>query len=145
MSTQTTPAESTASGRTLLHGVDLVQIPRFRDVFRRHPAFAQRVFTADERAACDRRPDPVQHYAARFAAKEAAFKALGVGVHSIGIDRRWQEAEVVRSDGPPTLRLHGSLARAAERQGVVESALSLSHDGPGAIASVIMRAEGSAT
>ena len=133
--------QPTQADRTLFHGIDLVHVPRFRDVFERHAAFAERVFTQDERASCDGRADPVQHYAVRFAAKEAAFKALGVGVQGLGIDRRWQEAEVVRTDGPPTLRLHGSLARAAARHGVVESVVSLSHDGPGAMASVILRAD----
>ena len=127
------------STTSLLHGVDFVHVPRFRDVFERHASFRTRVFTDAERAACDSRADPVQHYAVRFAAKEATFKALGIGVNSVGIDRRWQEAEVLRRAGPPRLRLHGSIAGVARRQGVVESAVSLSHDGPGAMASVILR------
>lgn len=122
----------------LLHGIDFVHVPRFRDVFARHAAFAARIFTPAERASCERRADPALHFAARFAAKEATFKALGVGVQSEGVDRRWQEAEVVRTDGPPTLRLHGGLARAAARRGVTSMVVSLSHDGPGALASVVM-------
>lgn len=126
----------------LLHGVDLVHVPRFREVFERHEDFRTRVFTEAERQACDRRADPLQHYAARFAAKEATFKALGIGVNSVGVDRRWQEAEVVREDGPPRLTLHGSVAAAAARRRVLHSALSISHDGPGAIASVILSVAG---
>ena len=122
----------------VLHGIDTVHIPRFREVFQRHPAFARRIFTEEERASCERRADPIQHFAVRFAAKEAAFKALGVGVAGVGIDQRWQQAEVFRLEGPPQLRLHGALFRRAARKDVVGSVLSLSHDGPGAIASVIL-------
>ena len=60
-------------------GVDLLSIPRFEAALRRHPRLLERVFTAAERRACERKRRPLGSYAARFAAKEAAMKALGTG------------------------------------------------------------------
>src|SRR2546425_12535355 len=78
-------------------GVDLVNIPRMRDVIDRwQDRFLQRVFTDQEIAYCRARRDPVPHFAARFAAKEAALKALGTGLR-LGI--RWRELEVRRGRG----------------------------------------------
>ena len=87
-------------------GVDLVQIPRMREVIARwQERFLERVFTDAEIAYCRARRDPVPHFAARFAAKEAALKALGTGLR-MGV--RWRELEVRRDRGqPPTLLLHG--------------------------------------
>lgn len=128
----------------LLHGVDLVHVPRLRAALERHAAFEARVFTAKERAYCRTHPDPVPHLAARFAAKEAALKALGLGITGLGVDAALLGVEVVRAGGPPTLCLSGRAARAARRLGVVESTLSLSHDGDTALASVVMLAWGAA-
>lgn len=123
-------------------GTDLVELDRFRASIERTPALVDRLFTDGERHYAEAATDPTERYAARFAAKEATFKALGIGVNSVGVDRRWQEAEVVREDGPPRLTLHGSVAAAAARRRVLHSALSISHDGPGAIASVILSVAG---
>ena len=60
-------------------GVDMVEIARMEKVLGRRPNFAKRVFTKEERAYCDRMARPAQHYAARFAAREAVLKALGTG------------------------------------------------------------------
>ncbi len=73
--------------------------------------FLQRIFTEGEIAYCTRRRDPVPHLAGRFAAKEAAMKALGTG-HSRGV--LWKDIEVVRVGGPPQLQLHGGAARRAD-------------------------------
>src|SRR2546426_800613 len=83
-------------------GVDLVNIPRMRDVIDRwRDRFLQRVFTEAEIAYCRARRDPVPHFAARFAAKEAGLKALGTGLR-LGVSRR--ELEVRRERGQaPTL------------------------------------------
>ena len=73
--------------------------------------FLRRVFTDGEIAYCTQRRNPVPHLAGRFAAKEAAMKALGTG-HSRGV--LWKDIEVVRGGGPPRLRFHGGAARRAE-------------------------------
>ena len=92
-------------------GVDLIEIERVRRALERHgDGFRERCFTAGERAYCDSKPNPPQHYAGRFAAKEAVGKALGSGVYFT-----WKEIEIV---GRPearraALRAHG--ARWAER------------------------------
>ena len=119
-------------------GVDFVDVPEFRSVFERHPAFRTRVFTSSEQAACDAHPDPAPHYAARFAAKEAACKALGIGLSPLGIDRALQDIEVVRKGRAPTLALRGRPLRHARRLGVSSRAVSLSHAGSGALASVVL-------
>src|SRR2546425_3673963 len=100
-------------------GVDLVNIPRMRDVIDRwQDRFLQRVFTEQEIAYCRARRDPVPHFAARFAAKEAALKALGTGLR-LGVS--WRELEVRREGGQaPTLVLTGrsrelGLARGGNR------------------------------
>src|SRR5206468_212222 len=91
-------------------GVDLVNIPRMRDVIDRwQDRFLRRVFTEQEIAYCRARRDPVPHFAARFAAKEAALKALGTGLR-LGVS--WRELEVQREGGQaPTLVLTGRSRR----------------------------------
>src|SRR5512133_3971914 len=89
-------------------GLDATDIPRVRQTLDRFGGrFLQRVFTEDEIAYCMRRRDPSPHLAARFAAKEAAMKALGTG-RSQGV--LWRDVEVFRRDGPPQLRFHGIAA-----------------------------------
>src|SRR6266850_6242511 len=87
-------------------GIDIIEVKRIREVLVRTPRFAERVFTADERAYCDGRGAvAAQHYAARFAAKEAALKALQTGWRG-GIG--WQDVEIAsRESGAPYLILHG--------------------------------------
>ena len=122
---------------TLRHGIDLVDVPRLREVMTEHPRFAEEVFTAGERAYCMARPDPYPHFAARFAAKEAVLKALGRGLFGDGVDRALFEIEVVRADGPPSIALHGNIAKYAKRLNLGEPALSLTHAGTSAVASVV--------
>jgi len=124
----------------LQHGVDLVEVERLRDAMARTPSFETRVFTEGERRYCRERADPVIHYAARFAAKEAALKALGLGITPLGIDAAFQDIEVVRDQGPPRLLLSGRPRAAAHRQGVTSTSLSLSHTDGHAVASVVMLA-----
>jgi holo-[acyl-carrier protein] synthase len=87
-------------------GIDIIEVRRVREVMLRTPRFTERVFTLAERAYCDGRGVvAAQHYAARFAAKEAALKALQTG-WSGGI--AWQDIEVVsRANGAPDLRFAG--------------------------------------
>ncbi len=121
------------------YGIDVVEIARIRKQVAggrsadRSARFLARCFTAAERAYCDARNDRATHYAARFAAKEAAMKALGAPA---GI--RFTEVEVLREDGPPRLSLSGTAARAAEALGVERAHLSLTHDGGLAMAGVIL-------
>jgi holo-[acyl-carrier protein] synthase len=123
----------------LTSGVDLIKIARVEWVLARYgDRFLERVFTPDEVAYTGGRPAEL---AARFAAKEAVSKALGVGMRMIargGIG--WQEAEVVGDDrGKPLLRLHGRAAERAEELGLSEWSVSLSHTDEHAIAFVVAR------
>ncbi|HYY93646.1 MAG TPA: holo-ACP synthase, partial [Pyrinomonadaceae bacterium] len=87
-------------------GIDIIEIRRVREVLARTPRFRERVFTGGERAYCDSRgANAAQHYAARFAAKEAAFKALRTGWRE-GLS--WHHVEVTSDDlGAPALQLGG--------------------------------------
>jgi len=117
-------------------GFDATDIPRIRQTFERYgDRFLQRIFTAGEIAYCTRRRNPVPHLAGRFAAKEAAMKALGTG-HSRGV--LWKDIEVVRAGGPPQLRLHGGAARQAARLHVRSSLLTITHSEALAMAQVLL-------
>lgn len=118
-------------------GVDIIEIDRVRQVLERYgERFLQRVFTPGEIAYCRRR---APNLAARFAAKEAAMKALGTGVRGVG----WRDIEVVRAaSGAPGLRLHGRGLARAERLGVSETSLSMSHSREYAVAFVVVQQSG---
>lgn len=121
----------------LAHGVDLVEVERIAQMTERHgERFLHRVFTADERAYAARgRGVGAEHLAARFAAKEAALKALGVG-WAEGV--AWTDVAVLRSDsGEPSLELGGRAAELARDRGLTRWRVSLSHAGGLAMASVI--------
>src|SRR5258706_11261613 len=106
-------------------GVDLTEIPRIVSTIERYGTrFLHRIFTDGEIAYCMRRKQAAIHFAARFASKEAAMKALGTG-HSQGV--LWRDVEVVRRGGPPQLRLHGGAARRFEAMGGRLSLLTISH------------------
>src|SRR5262245_25103550 len=122
-------------------GVDLAQIPRLRRVVARwDERFLRRVFTDEEIAYCRRRRDPIPHFAARFAAKEAALKALGTGL-SMGVS--WRELEVRRERGQaPTMALSGRSAAIAQSRGASRVLVSLTHDGDYAFAQVMLVGEG---
>lgn len=109
-------------------GTDIEQISRVEAALARTPRLASRLFTEEERAYCERQARPAQHYTARFCAKEAFAKAMGVPLS-------WQEVEVVREDGPPSLLTRGEAARLLAGRPV---RLSLSHAGEYAIAMVLI-------
>lgn len=109
-------------------GVDVMEIDRFAASLARRPRLAERCFTPAEAAYCASRAHPPQHFAARFAAKEAVGKALGIGM------TRWREVEVVRGRGAPTIVLHGRYARRAADLGVARIHVSLTHGRDSAIA-----------
>ena len=102
-------------------GVDLIEIARVRRVLERHETFRERVFTEAERAYCDSRPNPAQHYAARFAGKEAVGKALGCGVRFT-----WREIEIAGRP-KPGVTLSGWTEAWAERVEAGEIDLSMTH------------------
>ena len=118
-------------------GVDAVDVERLRHALERRPGLATRLFTDGERAYAARAADPGPRLAARFAAKEAVAKALGVGIGAVS----WREVEVRRSDaGAPMIALAGRAAALAAAQGVGRWHLSLSHTDTLALATVIAEA-----
>lgn len=121
-------------------GVDLVAIERIGALVQRHGERARRrLFTGRELAECDARADPAECLAARFAAKEAALKALGTGKTP---DVRWTEIEVVRDDdGRPVLLLSGRARGYADQLGAGQAMVSLSHEKGMAVALVVLQAE----
>ena len=117
-------------------GVDATDIPRIAAAIERYgERFTHRIFTEDEVAYCMRRRDPAIHFAGRFAAKEAAMKALGTG-HSQGV--LWRDVEVVRRGGPPQLRLHGGAGRRFAAIGGKSSLLTITHSDALAFAQVML-------
>jgi holo-[acyl-carrier protein] synthase len=118
-------------------GVDVVEIPRIRKITERlADRFILRVFTPSERQYCRAYRDPAPHFAVRFAAKEALFKALGTG-WAKGV--AWQDVEVLREgQNAPAMVLHGEALRLSEAKGTRKIHLSLSHADLWAIATVIL-------
>jgi holo-[acyl-carrier protein] synthase len=121
-------------------GIDLTEIARIQQSIDRYgQRFLDRIFTAAEQAYCLRKRHAAESFAARFAAKEAGAKALGTGI-SQGVN--WLEIEVVREpSGRPTLRFHGRATLFAARLGATRAALSLTHTGHLAMASVVLEGE----
>lgn len=113
-------------------GLDLIEIDRIAAALERRPRFAERCFTPGEARYCLSRKFPPQHFAARFAAKEAVGKALGIGM------TRWREVEVVRGRGAPTIALHGRYRARAEALGVTSVAVTLTHSRGMAAAAAIV-------
>jgi len=118
-------------------GIDLVNIPRMREVIARwDERFLKRVFTEGEIAYCRARRDPATHFAARFAAKEAAMKALGTGL-SLGV--RWRDLEVRRDRGrAPRLLMHGRSREIGLARGGRAMLVALTHDGDYALAQTML-------
>jgi holo-[acyl-carrier protein] synthase len=107
-------------------GTDIVETARIKTAILRHgEAFLERVFTAEEIAYCAPMRDPHPYYAARFAAKEAVAKAFGTG---LGSDMAFREIGICRKEsGEPFVVLTGTAAATAQRLGIVEVRVSLSH------------------
>src|SRR5436853_7939518 len=117
-------------------GVDITEVDRLKAAIgRRGDAFLRRVFTSAEREYCERFKNKYERYAGRFAAKEAAMKALGTGWRG-GV--KWVDLEVVReASGRPTLAITGEAAKIARQIGVRSVALSITHTESQALAQVI--------
>jgi holo-[acyl-carrier protein] synthase len=130
------------SGMSIIaHGVDMVECDRLARSMERHgEAFVQRVFTEAEVAYCRGRRREIEHFAGRFAAKEAVLKVLGTGWRS-GI--RWTDVEVINEpSGRPRVRLHGRCREIADALGLAEILISISHVSSHAIASAIGQSSG---
>ncbi|MDO8736641.1 MAG: holo-ACP synthase [Thermoleophilia bacterium] len=106
----------------MLIGIDIIENDRFARALDRRPRLADRIFTKTEQAYCLSRPNPAQHFAARFAAKEAVGKALGTGVRS------WREIEIT-SGGKPRVKMTGITGLRAEELGAGDVSISISHCG----------------
>lgn len=115
-------------------GVDLVDIDRFRRSLERTPSMRTRLFTEVELAYVAAQADPVPSLAARFAAREAVMKALGVGLGAFGFHEVWVERA---PSGQPLLNVGGRAAELAVEAGVVTWHLSLTHSDMTAAAYVI--------
>ena len=117
-------------------GIDAVDVGRFRSLLERRPKLVERIFSEQERREMAGRSDPVPGLAARFAAKEAAWKALGGGLGSVGL----HDVEVLRSErGAPSLRVGRAALARAEALGVTAWHVSLTHTAHLAEAVVVAR------
>lgn len=133
------PAPSPGPQGAVAVGIDAVDIGRFRHLLARRPRLAGRLFTATELERAARRVDPVPTLAARFAAKEATMKALGVGVG--GID--WHDVEVAAATGgAPVLVVSGRASARADEIGMGRWHVSLTHTETLAVASVVAERTG---
>jgi holo-[acyl-carrier protein] synthase len=121
-------------------GIDIAEVDRIRQTIERFGRrFTERVFTADEIRYCESKANRVERYAARFAAKEAAMKAIGTGWNR-GVT--WRDVEVRRSPGQrPTMAFHGRAAEFFAKLGATRAHLSLTHTKELAMAQVILERE----
>lgn len=116
-------------------GIDTVEVQRIAKKCER-PGFVELAFTANEMAYCDKQAKPAEHYAARFAAKEAYMKALGTGWSS---EANFKQIEIERTEsGAPRIQLHGEAAAYFENEKYQRVELSLSHTAQSAVAIVIL-------
>lgn len=117
-------------------GVDLVEVAAFQARFDGRDDLLAHIFSEAELAYCRAQPHPWRHLAARFAAREAALKALETGLTAAA---SWRDIEVTRDPaGTPGLVFHGGMAEALERAGLERSTVSLSHTDTHAIAVVVL-------
>jgi len=121
-------------------GTDIIEIARIRQSIARFgPRFLERVFTPGEIAYCERKKNAAESYAGRFAAKEAAAKALGTGI-ALGVG--WLEIEIRRQPGErPTVHFTGRAAARAAVMGVVAASLSITHSRELALATVLLESK----
>jgi holo-[acyl-carrier protein] synthase len=122
-------------------GIDIAETERIERALEKHgERFSQKIFTPAEIAYCERFKNRAERYAARFAAKEAAFKALGTG-WAQGV--RWLDVEVAHhSSGKPELLLTGRAREVADQLGVTHAVMSISHANRYVVAQVILESNG---
>ncbi len=119
-------------------GCDIIEVERIRRAIARSELFVSKLFTPAETAYCRAKADPAQSFAARFAAKEAVMKALGTGWDG---KVNWLDIEVLSDDaGRPYLNLGGGAKELAEKKGITNIQLSLSHEKAYALGYVILEA-----
>jgi holo-[acyl-carrier protein] synthase len=118
-------------------GVDLCEVERIDQAIARHgDRFLERIYTEYERAYCESKPNRMERFAGRFAAKEAAMKAIGTG-WSRGV--RWRDFEVTRlPGGQPIIRFHGEAQRIASAMGVTRALVTITHTRAMALAQVLL-------
>jgi holo-[acyl-carrier protein] synthase len=117
-------------------GIDAIEIERIEQTLERYgDRFLRRVFTEEEVAYCRRRRRPGESLAGRFAAKEAAMKALGTG-HSRGV--LWRDIEVIRRGGPPQLQFRGGALRRFGELEAQSSVMTITHSRTLAFAQVVL-------
>lgn len=117
-------------------GVDIVEIKRIEKLFSTNEAFIKKIYTEKEVAYCNPKKNKYQHYAARFATKEAMFKALGTGW--IG-NLKWTDIELLNDKfGKPYLNFYGSVKLLVDEKNIENAAVSLSHCNDYAIAQVLL-------
>jgi holo-[acyl-carrier protein] synthase len=121
------------TARVIGIGVDVVDVERFRTALARTPSMRERIFTPVELSYVAAKADPVPSLAARFAAREAVMKAMGLGLGAFGFHDVWVE---VLTSGAPLLKVTGRAAGLADERGILRWHLSISHDGPVATAIV---------
>ena len=119
-------------------GVDLIEIARLEQAISRHgERFISRVFTPREAAYCEATARRAERYATRFAAKEAARKAIGAATPLVAL--AWHDVEIISStEGAPQLEFHGRAAELVEQLAVARAHVSLSHSAEQAMAFVIL-------
>ncbi len=119
-------------------GTDIIEINRIKQAIEKNPNFAERVYTAQEAAYCQRKRNPWQSYAARFAAKEAVSKAFGTGIGPVGL----AEIEIVNAaNGQPSVVLHGKAQTLAAERNIRQVHVSLSHSEAYAMATAVLEGE----
>ncbi|MDA2926363.1 holo-ACP synthase [Acidobacteria bacterium AH-259-G07] len=117
-------------------GIDIVEVRRISAALQGTQTMAQKVFTADEIRYCTERKNKYQHFSGRFAAKEAALKALGTG-WSEGI--RWKDVEVTNGElGKPGLTFYGKAKEVLEKSGAQQAWLSITHSPEHSVAVVVL-------
>ena len=118
-------------------GIDIVRIERIKRTFERYGnRFRNRIFTENEQVYCSQKAHPFESYAARFAVKEAVFKALGMGWDECG---GFTSVEVINGEyRQPRVLLHGKARKNADSKDVVNLFTSLTHDGDVAVAVVVL-------
>jgi holo-[acyl-carrier protein] synthase len=121
-------------------GVDLCEVERIEAAIGRHgERFLERIYTTAERAYCESKVNRMERVAGRFAAKEAAMKAIGTGWRR-GVG--WRDLEVMRAaSGQPVIVFHGAAQRIATELGVTRALVSISHTKTMAVAQVVLEAE----
>ena len=120
-------------------GVDIVDILRIKHVMERRKLFKKKVFTSYETSFCYARSNPFPHFAARFAAKEACLKALGIGLGGFGGVNRLKEIEVKSEQtGQPIIFLSGSVKKLTIAKSITQITVSLSHTLELAVATVFL-------